>query len=166
MSSARLRDFQPSDAGAVDALGVAAFEQYAGHYEDWQGFRTKIARMSSLAETGEIIVATSGSTIVGAVAYLGPGAPKSSFFPPDWAVMRMLVVSPNSRGQGIGRSLADACIARARRDDAEVFGLHSSPIMTVALPMYLDMGFELVRDAPEIHGVRYGIYAKRLAARA
>ena len=162
MHSTGLRDFQPADIGAVNALGVAAFEQFASQYEDWPGFRAKIACMSSLAEAGEIIVAVSGETVVGAVAYLGPQAPKSSFFPSTWAVMRMLVVCPESRGKGIGRALANACIAKAQRDGADVFGLHTSAIMSVALPMDRSMGFEFVREAPSIHGVPSGIYAKHL----
>lgn len=163
MHSTQLRDFQPTDTDAVNALGVAAFEQFASHYEDWPAFKAKIASMSSLAETGEIIVATSGDTIVGAVAYLGPTAPKSTFFPGSWAVMRMLVVCPQARGAGVGRALANGCIAKARRDGAAVFGLHTSPIMSVALAMYRAMGFEFQREAPPINGVPYGIYAMPLA---
>lgn len=164
MQSVRLRDFRQSDAEAVNALALAAFQQFAHEYEDWPGFRARIACMATLAETGEIIVATGEAGIVGAVAYLGPRKPKSSFFPAEWAVMRMLVVSPTARGLGVGRALAEACIARARRDKAQVFGLHTSPIMTVALPMYLRMGFAFIREAPSIHGVPYGIYAKPLSA--
>jgi GNAT superfamily N-acetyltransferase len=162
MQSANLRDFQLSDSNAVNALGLAAFEQFANEYHDWQGFREKIACMSSLAKNGEIIVAEFGDAIVGAVAYLGPSAPKSSFFPESWAVMRMLVVCPKSRNKGIGRALAKECIAKAIRDDAQVFGLHTSTIMSVALQMYQSMGFEFVSHAPPIHGVQYGIYAKQL----
>lgn len=162
MQAANLRDFQLADSSAVNALGLAAFEQFANEYHDWQGFREKIACMSSLAEHGEIIVAESGGAIVGAVAYLGPTATKSSFFPESWAVMRMLVVCPKSRNKGIGRALAMECIAKAVRDGVKVFGLHTSPIMSVALPMYQSMGFEFISNAPPIHGVQYGIYAKQL----
>ena len=34
--------------------------------------------------------------------------------------------------------------------------------MTVALPMYLRMGFEWHRDAPAVYGVPYAVYLKRL----
>jgi hypothetical protein len=34
--------------------------------------------------------------------------------------------------------------------------------MTVALPMYLRMGFQLVQDAPPIYGVPYAIHLKHL----
>jgi hypothetical protein len=34
--------------------------------------------------------------------------------------------------------------------------------MTVALPMYLKMGFAKAYDAPPIFGVRYAVYTKAL----
>ena len=74
----------------------------------------------------------------------------------------MLVVDPAARGLGTGRALTEACVARARRDHAPEIALHTSPIMTVALPMYLRMGFVRVRDAPPLFGVPYAIYMKSL----
>ena len=74
----------------------------------------------------------------------------------------MLVVDPQQRGAGVGRALTQACIDRAERDGSAVIALHTSPIMTVALPLYLRMGFELVRDAPPICGVPYAVYLKAL----
>ena len=74
----------------------------------------------------------------------------------------MLVVDPDARGQGIGRRLTEECIARARRDKAPLIALHTTSIMTVAQPMYLRMGFELIHEAPPIFGVRYAVYTKKL----
>lgn len=159
-----LREFTPNDALAVNALAVAAFEQFMPAYTDWPIFRAKIEGMSNLAATGEIIVAELNEKLVGAVAYVGQHQPKSEFFAPEWPIMRMLVVAPESRGHGVGRALAEECILRARRDGASVFALHTSEIMTVALPMYQRMGFIWWADAPSIHGVRYDVYIKRLDA--
>jgi hypothetical protein len=58
--------------------------------------------------------------------------------------------------------LSEACAARARRDEAPVIALHTSPIMSVALPMYLKMGFVKAHDAPPIFGVTYAVYTKAL----
>ncbi|MES3023286.1 MAG: GNAT family N-acetyltransferase [Pseudomonadota bacterium] len=160
-----LRDFDPTDAGeaqAVNALAIAAFTQYQHAYTDWPVFRERIADMAALAASGEIIVAQAGNEIVGAVAYIGPGKPKSAFFLPEWPIMRMLVVAPRARGLGVGRALALACLERARRDGAAVFALHTSTLMTVALPMYERMGFAWSADVPDIHGVAYKVYLKRL----
>lgn len=162
MNPITLHDYQRGDSRDVDALAIAAFEQFKDAYTDWPVFRAKIASMSSLSAHGELIVARQAGRAVGAVAYIGPHQPKSDFFDQAWPIMRMLVVAPGARGLGVGRRLADECIARARRDGARFFALHTSELMAVALPMYRRMGFEWHAAAPDIHGVRYGIYLKQL----
>jgi ribosomal protein S18 acetylase RimI-like enzyme len=157
-----IRDFRQSDTTRVNALAIRAFEQFKDAYEDWPALQAKIGNLSALADVGEVIVAEVGGRIVGAVAYVGPGAPKAAFFRPEWSIMRMLVVDPDARGLGIGRVLAEECLRRAKRDQASVFALHTSELMQVALPMYQRMGFEWASSAPAIHGVEYGIYVKEL----
>lgn len=158
----RLRDFDPADTHAINQLAVTAFAQFKDAYTDWPVFQANISTMSALADTGEIIVAERGGEIVGAVAYIGPGSEKAAFFRPEWPVMRMLVVSPHARGQAVGKALAEECLARAARDGADCFALHTSELMHVALPMYQRMGFRWLAHAPDIHGVKYGIYLKEL----
>lgn len=157
-----IREYLPSDSIQVDALAVQAFEQFKDAYHDWPAFRAKIGNMTALADIGEVIVAEVEGQIVGAVAYVGPGAAKAEFFRPEWPIMRMLVVAPNFRGHGIGRALAEECIRRAKRDGASVFALHTSELMEVALPMYQRMGFRWVSSTPAIYGVEYGVYVKEL----
>lgn len=159
-----LRDYTNADSHAVNAVALSAFEQFSPHYQDWQGFSANIKNMSSLAGVGEIIVAMLDNTLIGAVAYVGPGKPKAAYFHTEWPIMRMLVVAPGARGLGIGKALAEECLTRARRDDAEVFALHTSEVMSIALPMYLRMGFTFHAQTPRIHGVPYNVYIKRLAA--
>jgi GNAT superfamily N-acetyltransferase len=159
-----VREYLPRDSAQVNALAVQAFEQFSEAYEDWPAFRAKIGKMSALAEVGEVIVAEVEGQIVGAVAYVGPEAPKAECFRPEWPIMRMLVVAPDARGRGIGRALAQECLRRAKRDGASMFALHTSKLMEVALPMYQRMGFKRRSDAPAIHGVKYGVYVKELDA--
>jgi GNAT superfamily N-acetyltransferase len=121
-----------------------------------------IRLLTTLAETGEIVVAEVDGHIVGAVAYIGPGQPKVEFFQPEWPIMRMLVVAPEARGHGIGRALAEECLRRANRDGAAVFALHTGELMQIARPMYRRMGFTWHSAAPDIHGVKYAVYTKDL----
>ena len=159
-----LRDYRDDDAEAVARAALAAFAEFEQHFSaDWPLFNANVAKMPQLARTGEIIVADDDGRIVGAVAYIGPQAPKPAFFEPAWPVIRMLVVDPAARGKGIGRQLTEECLRRAERDQAPVIALHTTPIMTVALPMYLRMGFAKVREAPDILGVPYAVYVKTLA---
>jgi GNAT superfamily N-acetyltransferase len=157
-----IRDAHIKDRQAVDCLGLAAFEQYRHAYGDWPLFREKISSMSSWVPPGTLLVAVSDEVLLGAVIYLAPGQTKPNFFQPEWAVMRMLVVSPEARGQGVGRALAEHCIALGRRDGAKTFALHTSELMSVALPMYLRMGFQWKSPAPEVHGISYAVYTQAI----
>lgn len=46
-----------------------------------------------------------------------------------------------ARGKGLGHLLTEECIKRARPDKSWIIALHTTPIITVALPMYLLMEF-------------------------
>jgi ribosomal protein S18 acetylase RimI-like enzyme len=158
----RLRDFRPADAPQVNRVALAAFGQFRAHYSDWPAMAASVARMATLAEHGELIVAERDDRIIGAVAYVAPGRPKPSCFDAAWPVIRMLVVDPGHRGLGAGRALTEDCLSRARRDGSPVIALHTSPFMTVALSMYVGMGFERLREGPMIFGVPSAVYLKRL----
>lgn len=160
--AARVRAYRSSDADAVNRLAVAAFEQFRDAYDDWPAMRAGLARTSELSSGGELIVAEIGDRLAGAVGYFGPGIKKAAFFDQAWPIIRMLVVDPVDRGKGLGHALTTECIARARRDRSPIIALHTSPIMTVALPMYLKMGFAKHCDAPPIHGVPCAVYTKAL----
>jgi GNAT superfamily N-acetyltransferase len=162
MAEIRLRDYQSSDAENLNRIALSAFDQFRDHYNDWPAMRAGLSKTSALGVSGEVIIAELQGTFAGAVAYFAPNSQKAAFFDQRWPIIRMLVVDPAFRGTGIGRALSDACIARAKRDGSPIIALHTSPIMTVALPMYLKMGFAKAHDAPPIFGVTYAVYTKAL----
>jgi GNAT superfamily N-acetyltransferase len=162
MAEIRLRDYEHADAENLNRIAVAAFDQFRDHYGDWPAMLAGLSKTSALSTSGELIVAELESKLAGAVAYFGPNSQKAAFFDQRWPIIRMLVVDPAFRGKGIGRALSDACIARAERDGSPIIALHTSPIMSVALPMYLRMGFVKAYDAPPIFGVAYAVYTKTL----
>jgi GNAT superfamily N-acetyltransferase len=161
-SGFKLRDFSADDAAALNRVAVSAFAQFKEAYSDWPAMERGVSQMSQLSQAGEIVVAEVDGRIAGGVAYIGPGKPKATFFDPTWPIIRMLVVDPQARGHGLGRALTEACIHRAQRDRAPVIALHTTPIMTVGLPMYLRMDFKLHGEAPPIYGVPYAIYTLEL----
>ncbi len=155
----RIRAFEGADAEAVDSVALGAFEQYRGVYSDWETLERAVGKMSALAREAELLVAEGDGKVAGAVAYCPPfSEPRASFFEPHWPLIRMLVVAPDARGRGLGRSLTEACIERARRDGASSIALHTSPAMNVALALYLRMGFSLERRVPDRFGLPYAVY--------
>lgn len=152
-----LRDYAPSDRDGVNQVALAAFAQYQQHYDDWAAFRDGIGRMADLADDADLIIAERGE-VVGAVVHAGPGRPRNRIFPDDWSIIRMLVVDPQQRGQGIGKRLVSAALQRAHRGGAPIVGLHTSPIMATALSLYLALGFERDCELPPIGGVPYSRY--------
>jgi GNAT superfamily N-acetyltransferase len=162
MTEIAIRDYANADAEHLNRIAVSAFGQFRDHYADWPAMCAGLSKTSELSATGEVIVAEFQDQLAGAVAYFGPNSPKAPFFDPQWPVIRMLVVDPAFRGKGLGYALSTECIARAKRDGAPLIALHTSPIMTVALPMYLRMGFVKAYDSPPIFGVAYAVYTKAL----
>jgi ribosomal protein S18 acetylase RimI-like enzyme len=158
-----IRPYAPGDRDAVNAVARAAFAQYARDYDDWPSFIEGIGRMAELAADADLLVAEQGGRVVGAVAHVGPGRPRSAIFPPEWSVIRMLVVDPHGRGQGVGRKLVAGCLRLAQQAGAPAVGLHTSPIMASALRMYEAIGFVRDHDLPPIRGVPYGRYVLPLA---
>src|SRR5690349_15309119 len=129
-----VRDYESSDAEHVNRIAVAAFHQFSEKYEDWPAMRANLAKTSDLSTSGELIVAELDGRPVGAVGYFGPGSRKAAYFDQRWPIIRMLVVDPAFRGKGLGGTLTHECIGRAKRDGSPLIALHTSPIMTVALP--------------------------------
>lgn len=162
MTDIRIRDYESSDAEDLNRIAVSAFVQFRDHYQDWPAMLAGLSKTSELSGSGEIIIAELRHEMAGAVGYFGPDRPKAPFFDQRWPIIRMLVVDPAFRGKGIARTLSNECIARARRDGSPIIALHTSPIMTVALPMYLRLGFTKAYDAPPIFGVSYAVYTKTL----
>jgi len=162
MTAIKIRDYDGQDADSLNRIAVSAFEQFRDHYQDWPAMRAGLSKTSTLNALGELIVIECEGQLAGSVAYVGPNRPKAAFFDQDWPVIRMLVVDPAFRGKGFGRALSTECIARAKRDGSPVIALHTSPIMTTALAMYLKMGFVRIADAPPIFGVAYSVYTKAL----
>lgn len=153
-----IRHFQPADREGVNVVARAAFAQYQHAYQDWPTFSERLARMADLAGQADLMVAEAKGQVLGAVVHVGPGKPRSATFPDEWSVIRMLVVAPAHRGRGIGQQLIAACLRCAIRDRAPAVGLHTSPIMTTALRLYVHLGFTRDRALDPIHGVPYARY--------
>lgn len=163
MSQLTLRDYTPADAVAVNAVAKAAWQQFEpGFKTDWEGFISYAANTAALADELDLIVAEVDGKMIGVIGYVRPQRPRENVFPMDWAVIRMLSVHPDARGQGAGRALTLECVNRAKRDGAGIIGLHTGPMFSTALEMYLRMGFTLQRALPDRRGNPVNLYAMEI----
>jgi GNAT superfamily N-acetyltransferase len=140
-----IRDARDDDGAAVRELTLAAYVEYAGVMEPsaWAGLDGAVRATLEGAGPAERIVAEHGGRIMGSVMLFPPQAQVYGEFleaarAPE---LRLLAVSPEARGLGVGKALVDECIRRARRMGATELGLHTSRSLVAAVRLYQRMGF-------------------------
>ena len=139
-----IRDARPDEREAIRALTLQAYEQYAAimRPDAWAGLAAAIGGGLD-AEGADRIVAVREGRLLGSVALFPPAADAypGETGPASWPELRLLAVSPDARGMGVGRLLVDECVRRARASGAAELGLHTSKSMETAIGMYRRMGF-------------------------
>jgi len=141
----RIRDAREADRAAVRALTLQAYAEYERVMEPsaWAELEAAVRRAVDSESDAERIVAEHEGRIVGSVMLFPPASAAygGSVEAPPWPELRLLAVSPEARGMGVGRLLVDECVRRARASGATELGLHTSKSMETAIGMYLRMGF-------------------------
>lgn len=66
----------------------------------------------------------------------------------DTAVLRILLVDPDSRGHGVGGRLVDTCVEFARKAGYARMRLWTNDPLVAARRIYLARGFRLTREEP------------------
>ena len=70
---------------------------------------------------------------------------------PQQVRLRGMAVSPELQGQGIGRSILDACLDTAQQNGEDIFWCNAR---VIAIDFYRRAGFEVLNDQPfEIQGI-------------
>ena len=129
----------PSDLDDVRAL----LQEYAASLPmplDFQGFELEFAELPGAyaPPRGALLVARSANEIVGCVALRPLGG--------SICEMKRLYIRPSQRGNGLGRLLVQAVVARARELRYERMRLDTGPWMKAAHGLYTEVGF---REIPQ-----------------
>ena len=152
MSRLHIRDARLSDYDAIQAVTLAAYQEYAPLMPaHWESYRRNILTTLADVKPAEQVVAEQDGNVVGAVLLYPAGTVFSSAdgiqITLRWPEIRLLAVRSDARSQGVGTALMHECVRRARQAGAAALTLHTTDIMQVAMRMYERMGF--VR-APEL----------------
>ena len=138
-----LREPRPGDMGwVVQSHGA----QYASEYGFDSSFEALVAEICA-----QFLKSFDASRERCWIAELD-GAPVGSVFlvrhRDDVAKLRLLLVDPAGRGQGLGRRLVGECIAFAKACGYRKITLWTQSILTAARNIYRDAGFVLVKTEP------------------
>jgi len=145
-----IRIAQPVEFARIGEITVAAYLPLEDAGDPVvQEYMDELRDVAPRARDAEVLVAVDeAGDILGAVTLvLDSKSPLAEFDEPGAASFRMLAVAPEAQGKGIGKALAEYCVARARDAGAHVVLIHSRPAMTAARSIYSKMGF---RRYPEI----------------
>ena len=133
-----VRPVEPAEHAAVTELTVGVYlgEGYAS-----PAYAPHLRDVASRVATATVLVAVAGADVVGAVTAVTRGGPWANLARRGEAEIRMLAVSPASRGGGVGEALVRACLDAARADGCGVVRLSSQDDMVAAQRLYLRLGF-------------------------
>lgn len=142
-----VRSVRPDEHDALGQLTLAAYRGVDPRTTDaGDGYDDELADVARRAKDADVLVAVDPEQgVLGGVTYVpGPESSAAEFTDVDAAGIRMLAVSGEARGRGVGEALVRACVERATAAGKRRITLHSTERMTAAHRLYLRLGF--VRD--------------------
>jgi GNAT superfamily N-acetyltransferase len=142
---------QPDELPAVGALMARVYSQLEGFpsMEDQPAYYDQFYKLDVLtsSEGTEVFVAKSDKGgLLGGVVYFadmqnyGAGGDAVTSIS-NASGIRLLAVANDARGQGVGRTLTDYCIDKARQAKHSKVILHTTQFMPAAWKLYEHMGF-------------------------
>ena len=112
-----IREATPGELPEIEYLVKTAYQEFQGDLPEavWKRWMLNVSEALQ-APGGIVLVAETGGSLVGAVTFFPDAAQAhQGNWPKGAAAIRMLAVRPESRGQGYGARLTQACLDRARQ---------------------------------------------------
>jgi len=144
----RIREAGAEELDEVENLVKTAYREFQPLMPEpaWNRWMDNISETLHAPE-GMVLVAEHQGRIAGAVKfYADAGQAHQGQWPAGAASIRLLAVSPASRGRGYGRLLTQACLNRARELSISTIFLYTGTFMAAARHLYGKVGF---KRAPE-----------------
>ena len=139
----QIRPARSDEHGAVAELTARVYLDEGWADEDYEQVLRDVPDRAAQAD---VLVAVVAGRVVGAVTVAARGGPYAELAGPGEAVVRMLVVDPQARGQGVGEALVRACLTSARAHGCTTVRLSTQPEMRAAHAIYARLGFTRTPD--------------------
>ena len=139
-----IRRVREHELEEVAALFGPALAPYRGVGADWivDAYLAELVDVRPRYDVGEVYVAVAEERIVGSIAFYPDVVLEGwSNLPAGWAGFRALAVHPDARGSGVGRSLVELCLVRARELGTPALGIHTIALLADAVRLYETLGF-------------------------
>ena len=152
----------PADFPAIAELTVGI---YLGEGLASDGYAAELADVAGRAGKAELLVVRDDDgRVVASVALVLAGDFGEVTESDDEASFRMLAVSPDVRGRGVGELLVRTCVDRARAVGKRRMVISTDPRMRTAHRLYERLGFRRMpeRDWSPVPGVDLLVYALEL----
>ncbi|WP_224366984.1 GNAT family N-acetyltransferase [Hyalangium versicolor] len=149
-----IREAKEEEFEALGKLMVSVYSGLEGFpkQDEQPRYYDKLAHIGRLAAGPDtkLLVAVVGSRLLGGVVYYSDmaqyGSGGTATGEKNASGFRLLAVSPEARGMGVGQALIDRCIALARERKHPQVIIHTTGAMRIAWRMYERMGFRRSED--------------------
>jgi ribosomal protein S18 acetylase RimI-like enzyme len=136
----RVRRATAEDYPAAGAVTLAAYQPFLrGPDDDYAAWLVDAAARDAEAELW--VAVGDGGDLLGCVTLCPPGSPWREIARDDEGEFRMLAVSPDAQGRGVGRALVQLVLDRFHGDGAAAVVMSSLAEMRTAHRLYERLGF-------------------------
>ena len=139
MDNTQIRAVKLEEHDAAGELVVKAYRSLGDVGDEF--YESQLRDIARRVETGDVLVAELDGRVVGCVTVSFGSTALSEVDDPNAATIRMLGVSMNVRGRGIGEALVRHCIEQARDRGCERVRLDTRTSMKGAQRLYERLGF-------------------------
>jgi GNAT superfamily N-acetyltransferase len=142
-----IREAEPAHYASIRAALILAYYEHQAVLPPhlFSAYLSDLLDLEARLGSAQLLAAWRGGRVVGTVSFYPDAAALRVGWPPGWSAVRALGVTPQARGNGVGRQLMEACLSRAREAGVKAMGLHTGDFMHEAVRLYWQLGF---RPAP------------------
>lgn len=144
--SLTIRLANPGDFSAAGEVLLAAYYLGGFLYDIHGAYANRLADIASRVREAEVYVADIDGLVVGTVTFCPEGSPWREIGEAGEGEFRMLGVSPEAAGAGVGTALVESCAGRSKELGYESIVISSLPTMTSAHRIYERTGFKRAPD--------------------